>query len=1113
MVNTVQVKRKRFVLVMLILILATLLLSLVLLAVLVGPVLLWRSQPEQPLQVWIVDKTVPVPDYREHKGLMWVLNHNKYTNIQTREPFAFSTDYFGFFPVSKQVYDIRPIPADETYPDLIYLADTYGVYRDDYFQPNVRGVQSPIIYGGLESQEVEAIRQNTGQGNTIIGEFNIVASPTNARNRAELGQILRTDWNGWKGRYFRELARNVEVPDFIIKNFELQSGQPWSYTGAGYVLVSDNDQIAVLENGIDVGSRGLQVEFAAPYQAEFSVSASVAYHYWFEFITPDPGTEVLASYNLDLTAAGQARLAALGLPAQFPAMIRNRNTQYTAYYFAGDFADLQNVSRTYEFAGLAWLQRQLSGLNPNSDDYFYWNGYVPVMQKILADVATTARTRLPAQSGQIGRPTPTPIPNTATAAVTLHARTWQQGFQIQRDGQWQDFFIRGVNLGAARPGYWFTEFPQDEAVYLQWFTQMGEMNANCLRVYTLLPPAFYQALAIYNQGHADNPLRLLQEIWPEENPAGGNYLAADYLAAYQQEIRYVIDAVHGQTRIKNRLGRAYGIYTSDVSSYVLGYLVGRELEPQEVVATNEANPGYAFKGQYLSTISGASATEAWLAQCCDYAIAYETDCYKSQHPTAIVSWPTLDPLTHDTEWNKNNDKSKEYNDSATIDINHIARQPALAAGFFGAYHIYPNYPDFMNNEPAYDTYRDDQGRLRYGGYLAEFIRQHSQYPAVVAEFGLATGQGNAHPSPDGYHHGGLSEEAQGEGIVRLMQAIRREGYAGGIIFEWMDEWAKKTWITEGYMIPYERHVLWHNSLDPEQNYGLLAMESVGPGQFTEVGSGDGRISRIELAHDTSYLYLRLTLDGAVALEKERIYIGLDTYERTKGEFRLAPDLAATAGSGLEFLLDLGGRDGASLLATPDYNAATGHYASTRATQDGIFNAISVLTTRERVTRSGQVIPAQYHNNSVLRYGYFMTLKNTLPGQDREAAATGEGTAGEYNINGDASNCNWFIQGDQILVRLPWGLLNFSDPSESRVLNDPAVELSPLRDALRTTRSDGIVLNALIVDQRTRQQLDWLPATRTYQWPDWQTAQYQARLKKSYPIIRDYFARLADIYGN
>lgn len=128
---------------------------------------------------------------------------------------------------------------------------------------------------------------------------------------------------------------------------------------------------------------------------------------------------------------------------------------------------------------------------------------------------------------------------------------------------------------------------------------------------------------------------------------------------------------------------------------------------------------------------------------------------------------------------------------------------------------------------SYAPYTDTAGSFRYGGYLQEFIAGHQKYPAIVAEFGLATGSGNAHENPDGYNRGGLTEEAQGTGIVRMMKAIEQEGYAGGIIFEWTDEWAKKTWITEPYIIPYDRNPLWHNAVDPEQNYGIYAMESEG----------------------------------------------------------------------------------------------------------------------------------------------------------------------------------------------------------------------------------------------------------------------------------------------
>jgi hypothetical protein len=39
----------------------------------------------------------------------------------------------------------------------------------------------------------------------------------------------------------------------------------------------------------------------------------------------------------------------------------------------------------------------------------------------------------------------------------------------------------------------------------------------------------------------------------------------------------------------------------------------------------------------------------------------------------------------------------------------------------------------------------------------------------------------------------------------MTEAIVNEGIRERSSFEWMDEWAKKTWTTEFYMIPYERH--------------------------------------------------------------------------------------------------------------------------------------------------------------------------------------------------------------------------------------------------------------------------------------------------------------------
>ena len=659
-----------------------------------------------------------------------------------------------------------------------------------------------------------------------------------------------------------------------------------------------------------------------------------------------------------------------------------------------------------------------------------------------------------------------------------YSRTSNTGLQILQGGTWKDFFVKGVNIGSALPGKWFTEFPEDEKVYLDWFDKIGSMNANCIRVYTLLPSHFYSALESYNSKHSNNPIWLLQEIWPEESPEDQDYLNSTYVEKYIHEIEIDIDAIHGNAVIPERKGRAYGVYKKDVSRYVLGYLVGRELEPDEVIATNTKNKGYSFSGEYLSSGNNASPSEAWLSMNCDYVMKYEENHYKSQHPVAIVSWPTLDPKEHDSEWNAKGLKSDEYNDKVSIDINHIDTGVKMKAGFFGAYHIYPNYPDFMNNESKYNEYNDETGRLRYSGYLQEFRSSHTKYPALVAEFGLPTGMGNAHTSPDGLNHGGLTEEQQGAGIVRMMKAIHKEGYAGGIVFEWMDEWAKKTWITEPFMIPYDRHAYWNNAIDPEQNYGLLAMEPEVPKEDEFIEQGDSVIKSIGLRHDAAYLYLDIELTKTLDLKNERLLIGLDTYNRAKGEFRLIRDSDIEAPTGLEFLLEINGEQSSKLLVQPGYNIANQKYSS-YTSYDGVFENINQLIASERVTKDGNMIDAVYQDESKLNFGEFK----------------------------DNSYNQLYIENSKIYVRIPWGRLNFTDPSSMTVLDDNSHAGDLKRDTLKTVQSEGILASVLLYNIDSHEKIDLLSTTKPYSWKTWDEPLYRERLKKSYYVIKEYFGKL------
>lgn len=1042
-------------------------------ALLMVPRFLWGQMDPLEMNVWIVDKTVTESSFKEHEGLMWALNRMKVAAPGSEGSFVYDRDYYGTFPAGATDFTIRPLPEpsagglDPQKPDLIYLADTYGRYRDP--EPALQGSEDredpELLYGGLGEEELDRIASALNGGTVLIGEYDIVRHTSRDRLEALFGLSLHT---GWYGRYFKELSRYSDLPLQILKNYEEQTGRPWDYEGSGIVLVSGDDRVTVLRQDRDFEGGGLYFRFTG--ESGLASGKAIPYDGWFEIVQPNPSTRIWGQYTLDLTGEGAKVMEELGLPDTFPAIAVRQSALYSSYYFAGDFAQKDFGGEYPSTYGYAPLWRIFSLRSEGDSGQFYWKAYLPLMEKILTGIRLEKEAEAKPPEEQ--------------ETLLWNMQVSGQRFEREAGGEWKEFFVRGVNIGSSLPGSWFTEFIASEQLFLDWFEQISAMGANTVRVYTLLAPEFYSALQYFNQIHEDRPLMLYQEIWPEEDPPGDDYLTPEYDQAYRQEIRHVIDAVHGRASIPRRDYRAWGLYTSDVSPYIAGYLVGRELEPEEVIRTDEQNPGVSFRGRYLSTDPAASPTEAWQAMSCDYLAAYEEESYGWQHPVGIVSWPTLDPVQHDSEWNAAGNKELEYNDKAVVDIDRISTEAGLKAGFFGAYHIYPNYPDFMNNEEAYDAYSDEEGGLRYGGYLQEFMKGHSRYPALVAEFGLATGMGNAHYSPDGYHHGGMTETVQGEGVVRMMKAIRREGYAGGLIFEWSDEWAKKTWTTEPFIIPFERNPLWHNAVDPEQNYGIVAMEPAGPRSEPFSAKGRDGVESFSLAADEAFLHIRIHLVRPVDFGKEMLVVGLDTYDRSRGEMKYGPSLPQNAPSGLEFIVQLKGEEEAALLVHPGYNAPAARYRS-YLSDAGRFEPLSMLINKERVTKGGAPIQPVYEDLSALRFG---PLENNTEN-------------------------HWNVRGDTIDLRLPWGRIQFSDPSAMRVLDDPGTAPVPLRDQLLTTVSQGLVVSVLLTDASGSVVLGTAGVEdplnlAAFRWDSWDQPLYLQREKSSYGIIQDYFLELA-----
>lgn len=434
--------------------------------------------------------------------------------------------------------------------------------------------------------------------------------------------------------------------------------------------------------------------------------------------------------------------------------------------------------------------------------------------------------------------------------------------------------------------------------------------------------------------------------------------------------------------------------------------------------------------------------------------------YKSQHMVGIVSWPTLDTLTHDSEWNLTGDKSLQYNDKAVIDIDHIGINADKVIGFFGAYHIYPNYPDFMNNDAEYAEYKDDLGQFRYGGYLQDFMKQNSKYPAIVAEYGISTSMYTAHYNPEGYNHGGLSEEEQADGIIRMTNAIITEGYAGAIIFEWMDEWAKKTWTTEPYMIPYNRNHYWHNAMDPEQNYGLIAYKSNQNilNELTVVYQGekndeDNEIETVRTGQDESYLYLDVKFTKEVSKVHDFI-IEISTDSEKSGE-----DYS-------EFIIYY--NENPKIFVNPGYNWIMGHYTAQNY-DVSMYEELIQLTNNANTDKNGIFTPSKSQNLSNLLVGSFEIPQNQIQ-----------------------------MDKNHVILRLPYTLLGISDPSSLNILSDDK-ELIPTSQDLINIKNNNNVKYEITYGEKSYS----IEQTLT----PWMTPVMTSIKKKGFDKIGEFFGEI------
>lgn len=593
-------------------------------------------------------------------------------------------------------------------------------------------------------------------------------------------------------------------------------------------------------------------------------------------------------------------------------------------------------------------------------------------------------------------------------------------------GETEEIFeIKGVDLGAGIPGAFATEFAIGYDTYMEWFQLIREMNANVIRVYTISDPEFYHAFYDYNLNNPE-PLYLLHGVWVDDEVIRGanDAYAKQFIDVFQEDCEKLVDVLHGRRSIWYNSRYGHGTYKWDVSQWVIGYILGVEWDPDIVLYTDDIQAHRAsFEGTFLYTDEKASAFEAMLARVGDGLLEYEMRKYGAQRLLAFSNWPETDPLDHDQF------KVQQNTNLAHIDVEHIHAKEGLKTGMFASYHIYPYYPAFIDFEERYAAYVDEEGENNpYQRYLKE-INEHHTIPVVISEFGLPSSRGIARiDRARGMDQGNLSEAEQAERLKVLYKDIKTAGCAGAIVFEWQDEWFKRTWNTWPG-VDLTRNAYWSDYQTNEQSFGLITFD---PGEEESIVYVDGDVeewkdvpwliqdenSGLQAVYDEKFVYFHVYVKDMC--EGDVIYLPVD----------ITPNSGAykEAESGLEFeqpvdfLIRLDGESNSAMFVQEYYDILFATERREIWEEDAFinpprkdsqkFNLIQQLLRRKIILINGEEMEPWLFPTGELMYG------NANP--DHE----------DFN-----SLADFIVEGDHIELRIPWTMFNFSDPSQMRIHDD------------------------------------------------------------------------------
>ena len=419
-------------------------------------------------------------------------------------------------------------------------------------------------------------------------------------------------------------------------------------------------------------------------------------------------------------------------------------------------------------------------------------------------------------------------------------------------------------------------------------------------------------------------------------------------------------------------------------------------------------------------------------------------------------------------------------------MEHIGASTELLSGYFVSYRLETLCPDYQK----YFT-REQKAKLGelltgletgdlYSGYLT-LLNRYYTVPIMATGFGFSTAR-----MPVVENHSPLNEQQQGEALVEMWQKMRSAGWTGGFVSTWQDVWDRNTWNTvyANYSFGVDN---WQDVQTDGQNYGLMEFW-LGSGE--RVCTVDGNAAEwqdkepvwssdamdVYMDYDERYLYFYV--DG-FSPETDVLYLPIDTTPKTGSTYWEEKKISFERGC--DFVVTIDGKDNSCVLVQERYESLWVMYAYEtdyknpyakeywREKDSPVFRPIRSIMEREGVNAGNRWVAMPTYETGKLRYG----------NADPDSPAFD-------------SLADFCFAADGVEIRIPWGLLNFSNPAE-RMIHDDYYE----HYGVEYIQIDEMFVGAAVAsDIKGRIPMASFPLEG---WGEYE--EYQERLKKSYDVLQ------------